>query len=286
MTAADNDTARPAGRLALDALRLLRERLWLRSLLLLMLFAAACVFLGRWQWARHVHKADAVHRVEANYDSLPQPLQHLLPTPGTDLAGDLEWRQVTVTGEYLTNRTVLVRNRPLDGRFGYEVVVPLRTASGTLFLVDRGWIPGGRTVARPDAVPVPPPGKVEVVARLRPGESPADRSPPPGQALRINIPHLTAGLGAPAFRAYGVLASETPATATTAAPQPLPEPDRELGNHLAYALQWWVFAAGGFVLLGYLALREAQNRDLRARGLDPAQVSTRRSRPEPEDEEW
>lgn len=284
MTGAVNDAARPASRLALDALRLLRERLWLRSLLLLILFAVTCVFLGRWQWTRHVHQAGAVHRVEVNYDSHPQPLQHLLPTPGTDLADDLEWRQVTLTGEYQTDRTVLVRNRPINGRFGYEVIVPLRTASGALFLVDRGWIPGGRTGARPDAVPAPPPGQVEVVARLRPSESPSDRSAPAGQALRINIPHLTAGLGAPAFQAYGVLGSETPAPTT--APQPLPEPDHDLGNHLAYALQWWMFAAGGFVLLGYLAFREAQNRDLRARGLDPAQVGRRRSRPGPEDEQW
>jgi cytochrome oxidase assembly protein ShyY1 len=281
-----HDTARSATGLALDAVRLLRERLWLRSLLLVVLFAVACVFLGRWQWARYVHRVDAAHRVEANYDSSPQPLQHLLPTPDTALPGDLEWRRVTLTGTYLTDRTVLVRNRPLNGRFGYEVVVPLRTGSGALFLVDRGWIPNGRTGSRPDEVPAPPSGRVEVVTRVRPSEPASDQRPPPGQTLRINIPHLAAGLGVPTYQAYGVLAGETPTTDT--APQPLPEPDLDLGNHLAYALQWWMFGAGGFLLLGYLALREAQNRDLRARGRDPAQVRRRRSRheDEDEDEEW
>jgi cytochrome oxidase assembly protein ShyY1 len=104
--------------------------------------------------------------------------------------------------------------------------------------------------------------------------------------MRIDVPSLSAGLGTPTYPAYGILDQESPQPA--AAPRPLPDPDLGLGNHLAYALQWWVFALGGFVLLGYFAVREAQNRDLRARGLDPAQVRKRRSRtgPAEEDEDW
>jgi cytochrome oxidase assembly protein ShyY1 len=282
MTALDS-ADRPPTALARDAVRLFREWVWLRSLLLVTAFAVLSVFLGQWQWQRHAEKSDAVHRVEANYTSPADPLDRLLPTPDAALPTSLEWHQTNATGSYLADRTVLIRNRPLNGVSGYEVLVPLRTASGALLLVDRGWLPSGRTSARPDVVPPPPPGPVEVIARLRPGEPPSDQTAPPGQAVRINIPAIAADLGAPTYQAYGVLAQETPVPVT--APQPPARPSLDLGNNLAYALQWWVFALGGFVLLGYVAFREATNRDLRARGLDPVRVRQIRSRRLSEDED-
>ena len=257
----DDDTARPRAELALDAVRLLRERLWLRSLLLVILFAVACTYLGRWQWLRYVARAAAVHRIEANHNAAPAPLEQLLTTAQGALPDGLIWRPVTVTGSYLTERTVLIRKRAFNGVSGYEVVVPLRTPSGEVFLVDRGWLPGGRTGAGPDAVPQPPAGQVQVTARLRSSEPPSDQVPPPGQAMGIDVQSLSAGLKAPTYQAYGILDQESPQVAS--APRPLPDPDLGLGNHLAYALQWWVFALGGFVLFGYFAVREAQNRDLR-----------------------
>jgi cytochrome oxidase assembly protein ShyY1 len=278
--------ARPPAGLALDALRLLREWIWLRALLLVIVFAVACTFLGRWQWSRHLGASRAADRLAANYNSAPDPLAQLLPTPESALPSALEWHRVRVAGAYLPDRTVLIRNRALDGNNGYEVVVPLRTSSSAMLLVDRGWVPEGATGAGPAAVPAPPSGQVVVVARLRPGEPAADRSAPPGQAVTIDLPRLTADLGAPAYRAYGVLDQESPKPAN--APQPLTEPTVDLGLHLAYALQWWVFAVMGFVLLGYFAFRESQNRDLRARGLDPVQVRKERkaARREPEEEDW
>jgi cytochrome oxidase assembly protein ShyY1 len=285
MTALDSADRTPM-RLARDTVRLFREWVWLRSLLLVAAFAVLSVFLGQWQWQRHAEKSDAVQRVEANYTSTADPLDRLLPTPDAALPASLEWHQASATGSYLVDRTVLIRNRPLNGVSGYEVLVPLRTASGVLLLVDRGWLPSGRTSARPDVVPPPPSGQVEVITRLRPGESPSDQTAPPGQEVRINIPAIAADLGEPTYQAYGVLAQETPEPAI--APQALTRPSFDLGNNLAYALQWWVFALGGFVLLGYVAVREATNRDLRARGLDPVRVRQIRSRrtKEEEDEEW
>jgi cytochrome oxidase assembly protein ShyY1 len=190
---------------------------------------------------------------------------------------------VTATGTYQADRTVLIRNRPRNGLFGYEVVVPLRTSAGTDLLVDRGWIPNGQTGARPDSVPAAPPGVVDVEVRLRPGEPPSSRTAPPGQAATIDLANLARQAGSPVYQAYGLLARESPTA--TPAPQLLPEPELDQGPHLAYALQWWVFAIAAFGLLGYFAFREAQNRDALARGIDPQQLR-RRPRPEPEDEDW
>lgn len=284
MTAAVQDSPRTAAANARAAARLFVEKTWWRSLLLVIVFAIACTFLGRWQWSRHEQKLALIARVQANYDSAPVPVQQVLGSVTIPLAADQEWRQVTATGSYQPDRTVLIRNRPFNGVYGYEVVVPLRTASGADLLVDRGWIPNGQTGARPDLVPAPPAGTVTVTARLRPGEPPSGHALPPGQAERINLADLSAQVGAPVYQAYGLLADESPAVAVR--PQPIPRPDLDQGPHLAYALQWWVFGLGGFGLLGYFAFREAQNRDAIARGIDPAQLRRRRSEPDPEDEEW
>jgi cytochrome oxidase assembly protein ShyY1 len=282
VTTAVQEQPRTAARHALAAVGLFRERAWWRSLLLVILFAVTCTFLGRWQWSRHEEKLTFVDRVAANYDSAAVPLPEVLATPTASLAAGDEWRQVSVTGVYLPDRTVLIRNRPRNGLYGYEVIVPLRTAHGADLLVDRGWIPSGRTGARPDSVPASPSGQVQVVVRLRQGEPPSDRTPPPGQAQRINLGQLSSRIGAPVYQAYGVLARESPGVSP--APLPLPKPELDQGPHLAYALQWWIFAMGAFALLGYYAFREAQHRDARARGIDPA-LLRRRSWLDPEEDD-
>ena len=43
-----------------------------------------------------------------------------------------------LTGRYLLDEQVLVRNRPLNGQPGFEVLNPLLLDDGTVFVVDRG----------------------------------------------------------------------------------------------------------------------------------------------------
>jgi cytochrome oxidase assembly protein ShyY1 len=187
-------------------------------------------------------------------------LAELVPALAEPLPREAGWRPVRVRGTYLDDETVVIRNRPNEnGEFGYEVVVPFRVDGGPVLLVDRGWIPNGASGARPDAVPAAPPGEVTVVARLRPTEPPIARAAPAGQAERIDVPRLTAAVGAPAVTgAYAVLAQEEPPPAT--APTPIPRPDEDLGPHLAYALQWWLGAVAVYVLLVVYARKEAQRR--------------------------
>lgn len=267
------------------SLRLFRERGWARTLLGVLALSAVFLLLGRWQWHRYQAASTRSDRIGTHYSHAPVPLTQILPTTSDALAAGLEWRAVAVSGSYQPARTVLVRNRPLDGVYGYEVLVPLRLDDGTVLVVDRGWIPNGRTGARPDTVPAPPTGTVRVVARLRPGEPPVGRTPPPGQALRIDLDRISAGLGAPSFRAYGVLASETPAPAD--APTPLPRPSVSLGPHLSYAVQWVGFAVATWVMLGYYAVREARRRTELAAGPAPGRAAARRRARlrEPEEDE-
>ncbi|HEY6796486.1 MAG TPA: SURF1 family protein [Kineosporiaceae bacterium] len=259
-------------------LTVLRERFWLRLAVAVVLLSVAFFFLGRWQLGRHEAKVARNDRINANYSAAPIPLPAVLPAPDTPLPVDREWTQVRLTGSYESDRQRLIRNRPVNGDFGYEVLVPLRLPSGSTFLVDRGWLPPGEDFVRPDTVPAPPSGQVSVVVRLRPGEPPLDRTPPPGQELRIDLGRLATVAGGTVYRgAYGVLASENPAPAT--APTLLPRPDEDLGPHLAYAVQWWIGDVAAYVLLGYYLVAEVRRRHERPAPTGSAAVPVGRRQP-------
>jgi cytochrome oxidase assembly protein ShyY1 len=268
----DRPPRSPSGRSGLrttrSALRLLRERAWLGALLGVVVLSVVFVFLGRWQYHRHEARSARNALVNTNYSTAPITLRDLLPTvrqnPTAPLPRNLEWRPVTTTGTYLTEFTVLLRNRPQNDQNGYHVLVPLRTTDGPILLINRGWIPAGSTsAAEPDAVPAPPTGTVTVVARLRPSEPTTTRRAPAGQANRIAVRELATALDPADARqvvgAYGLVVSETPRPAQ--APALSPKPDPGLGINLAYAIQWVAFAIAAYVLFGVAMVREARRRN-------------------------
>lgn len=226
------------------------NRRWFGYLLVAIVFAIACVLLSRWQFDRRDEAVAEVNRISANYDAAPTPVASVLPAlDGFDAAD--KWLPVTVTGSYLVDEQLLVRNRPHNGSPGFEVLTPLLLEDGTVFVVDRGWIaPGPNDV--PDAVPTPPTGRVTVVARLQPGEqSLAGRTAPAGQIPTIELEQVAALLDRPTYTgAYGLLDAGDPAALATEA-----KPELDEGPHLSYAVQWIVFALLGFGGLAY-ALRQ------------------------------
>ena len=157
------------------------------------------------------------------------------------------------------NLDLWVRNRPLNGQPGYEVVVPFKLQSGETVVIDRGWLPiGNNTPGRPDSVPAPPQGPVTVVARLKPAEPELQRGAPDGQLASIDLSAYSAQLGYPLLTgAYGQLASESPSV--QAMPFPFPKPTTDEGTHLSYSLQWFAFGVLMFVGFGYAARQQARN---------------------------
>lgn len=234
---------------------LVRGRGWALGLVGVLTFSLACLALGQWQFDRHQNKVLRNQRIDANYDSPPLNLSQVLPEPSSTLSPERAWQPVRVQGQYLAVDTVVVRNRPLRGDFGYEVLVPLSLPDGTALMIDRGWIPNGDNGSAPDSVPAVPAGQVSVVVRLRTGEPDLERAPIPGQASSIDLTELSQRLRLRLFDAYGVLADEQPTVSP--APTTLPRPDQDLGPHLAYAVQWWAFALAGPVLFGRALDREA-----------------------------
>lgn len=260
-----------------------------RSLALALLFALLCGGLSWWQFARRSDTAAENRQIAANWHAQPRPVTELLPS-FTAFDSDVRWRPVELTGSYLTTQQVLVRNRPLNGRPGFEVLTPLRLTGGGIFVVDRGWVSIGAKQDRPDVVPAPPAGTVVVTARLQASEpNLVGRGAPTGEIADVNLPLLARSLAAPVYTgAYGLVRSESPAP--VAAPVPEAQPSADLGvdegTHLSYALQWIVFAMIGFFALG-LTVR----RDLRDSG-DPdvadadERAALRRLRRGPTDDEF
>jgi cytochrome oxidase assembly protein ShyY1 len=254
------------------------ERRELAGLLALaVVFAIACVFLGRWQYHRFQSKYDADHVLGHNYRAAPVAIGQLLPGGGGPLPGSDQWRSVRVSGSYDLAHQLLVRNRPFDGTYGYEVLVPFVPADGgTPLLVDRGWIPNGQTGQAPDSVPAPPSGPVAVTAHLLAGEAPKAATLPAGQFASIDLRAIAARAGIALLPAYGVLASESPRPAT--APRLLPEPDDGgyWGVNLSYAFQWGLFGIAGLAF-PFVFLRRRR----RLRAEDELADATASSGPEP-----
>lgn len=234
---------------------------WLAYVAIAVLFAIACGFLSNWQFSRNAERSSQLALIEANYDAPPASLDALVPAAG-ELPTENQWHPVRLVGTYLDDEQLLARNRAHGGTSAFEVLVPFRTDDGRVLLIDRGWVRPGEG-SEPSAVPAPPTGTVEVIARLRPGESlPASgrSDAPPGQVPTIHLPLIAQELGAGSdfvTSAYGILVSESPAPASV--PNPLASPSDDPGPYLSYAIQWILFAVMGFLFIGYIIRTEIRH---------------------------
>lgn len=231
------------------------SRRWAGYLALALLFAAVCAGLGNWQVARRDEALAEIERVESNFDANPIAIDEALP--------DLEyfdpsqkWHPVVMTGVYRTEDQLLVRNRPLNANPGFEVLTPLQLDDGSIFIVDRGWVPTGQSQDSPDVIPEPPAGQVTVVARLKAGEPKLPgRGADGDQIATVHLPDIAGRLDVPTYTgAYGLMASEDPAPDER--PLPVARPIEDEGPHLSYAFQWFVFGIMAFIGLGWAIRQE------------------------------
>lgn len=251
--------------------RFLFSSKWLGYFVLAVIFAMACVFLGRWQMDRRAETLAEINRVVTNYSATPVPYTEIKDQFDA-LDPEREWTQVELRGSYDLDGQRVVRNRPLNGQPGYDVVVPLRLTTGEAVVIDRGWLPiGNNTPGRPDVIPTPPSGEVTVVARLKPAEPKLDRGAVDGQLASIDLAGFASELPyAIATGAYGQLATENPAVQPM--PTPFPKPATEEGTHLSYSLQWFAFGVLMFIGFGYAARQQARNAAIDAEEEEDEQI--------------
>ncbi len=231
--------------------RLLRPR-WLLAHITVVAIVGLFVALGVWQLSRHEERQARNELGESRLTAPPVGLGSLLES-ATDLES-LEFRRVTVTGEFAPEHEVLIRSQVHLGIAGFHVITPLVGENGQAVLVNRGWVDLTR-----DEVPVasapPPPGSVRVegwveLSKDRPPLGPEDPSQGRLDVLsRVDIKRIGQQQPTPLAPIYIVQVGER----ASELPVPVDQPEfTDQGPHLAYAIQWFGFAVIGAV--GYLAL--------------------------------
>jgi len=111
---------------------------------------AVTLRLGYWQW----HRGLAREALDAQYAraaaQLPEALRVGSPVPeGVDAV------LATAVGEYDGTRQLLLDNQVHDRIPGYQVLTPIRLASGGIALINRGWLPQNPDRRVLPALPVP-----------------------------------------------------------------------------------------------------------------------------------
>ncbi len=172
------------------------------------------------------------------------PSPRRCPTP-TAFDVDQRWQVVALSGEYLVDEEVVVRNRPVRGQLGLrgDHAVPPRRRHGVHGRprLDRAGVRRPAERVRRAARPA----TSRSTARLKAGEERiAGRTSTGIEFATIDLDELAERVGEPSYTgAYGVLvqsgadADEPPLAAA--------RPVRDEGPHLSYALQWFVFALLG-----------------------------------------
>jgi surfeit locus 1 family protein len=214
---------------------------------------AAAVFLfvvlGNWQLGRAAEK----RALDEDF-SRAEPA---LPLPSASIAVP-RYQRVTASGSYDTDHQFLLDNMSESGRAGVHVLTPLLLSDGNALLVDRGWVPFGATR---DSLP-----DVTVAGASRTVAGRMDQLPRPSIPLKAppadGWPRLTS------FPEMNELASQI---GRDLHPQLIlldpRDPDGFTRNwhvpgttslrHLAYAIQWFAFAATAVAIWIALGLRRS-----------------------------
>jgi len=246
--------------------RFLLSRRWVLFALAVVVLAYGCYLLGRWQFHR-LHDREATNtQTRTNLAAAPVSVDDVL-APGRAVAAKTEWLRVSATGTYDRASSVIVRYQTRDGASGVDIVTPLRTASGTSLLVDRGWMATGNAGLDNVQAPAPPPGRVTVVGWVRADATGDSTQVTDGSTRAISSRAIGATLGSPVYGGFVDAQKETPATGKRLVRAEAPD----LGNgpHFFYGLQWWFFGVLAVVGFCYLAWDE-RRKTQRERSMPPS----------------
>jgi surfeit locus 1 family protein len=238
-------------------LRKMFSRAWWLTTLLVFVGTAVCIRLGFWQLDRLELRREFNAQVMSMQAAPMLDLNEGLPA---DISS-MEWRAVTVTGDYDFENQVALRNRYLETRYGYHLVTPL-LFNGAAVLVDRGWIP-----ADADWRDFDEPGAVTVMGQIRLGQGKpafggvADALPEDGDPLKVwnnlDVERMSAQFPYPILAVY----IQPDAGEGDVTPPIAYQPEIELteGSHFGYAFQWFTFAAILFAGYPFYLRKQDQN---------------------------
>ncbi|GHH89291.1 SURF1 family cytochrome oxidase biogenesis protein [Streptomyces capitiformicae] len=243
--------------------RFLLSRQWVILTLVALLLIPTMIRLGIWQMDRYEERTARNQLVADALAAKPVPVERLT-SPGHTVTSAERYRSVTAKGRFDTDDEVVVRRRTnSNDEIGVHVLTPFVLDDGKVLLVNRGWVPAGPTQTEFPEIPAPPAGEVTVTGRLMPDETTEAsgikdlKDLPDRQIMLINSEQEAERLGAQVLGGYLALTAPEPKGDT---PELLGRPgDENAALNYAYALQWWLFAAG--VPIGWVILVRRETRD-------------------------
>lgn len=226
--------------------------------LAMLVIAFTTVLLGNWQMRRAEEKL----ALQAILDR--QAAAPVASLPAVPVAGE-NWalRRVSVRGEFLASRMILIDNRVHDGVPGYHVVMPMRMEGSALHvLVNRGWVAAGAHRDRLPSVQTPAGVLTVEGTAVIPASNPYELSGAPrananAGPVRQNlvIERVAAEQGL-ALQPVVILQGSAAADGLL---RDWPRPDARTDSHRAYALQWYAMALVAVVL--WIAFNLKKNDD-------------------------
>jgi surfeit locus 1 family protein len=223
------------------------SRAWILATLLVFAGTAFCIRMGIWQLDRLKQRRAFNAQVETMRAAELLDLNQNLPTG----ISSMEWRAVTVTGEYDFENQVALRNQFYGDQYGYHLITPLRFSSGAV-LVDRGFIPADGNAAPKDWRKYDKSGQITVTGQIRLGqEKPAFGGVADAETghldiwNNLNLIRMSAQSPYPILPVYVQPNEIKNDTVPPIAFQPVVELTE--GSHASYALQWFSFATILFV---------------------------------------
>jgi cytochrome oxidase assembly protein ShyY1 len=244
--------------------RFLLSRQWVILTLVALLLIPTMVRLGIWQMHRYEERTARNRLVAEALGAEPVPVEELT-SPGHTVTRAERYRSVTAKGRFDTDHEVVVRRRTNShDEVGYHVLTPFVLDDGKVLLVNRGWVrsTGLGETAFPE-IPAPPRGEIAVTGRLMPDETTEVsgikdlKGLPDRQIMLINSEQEAHRLGSPVLGGYIAQTMPEPKGGT---PELIGSPgDEDAALNYAYAVQWWLFAAG--VPMGWITLVRRERRD-------------------------
>ncbi len=216
---------------------------------------ASMINLGLWQYSRYHERLDFNELVSLRVNAQPKNLNDLLGELDADTtnASELEWLNVSISGRYLDDQTLLAVNRSQEGVSGVDPLTPLLIdgdPGNQVILVNRGFI--SQKTETPDA----PVGTVKIVARVRLSETRrfGELSDPTtgklDEIININLTRLSAQIENLNTQIYLEILDSQPKDSPEIAR--IADPVLSTGSHLSYTAQWFIFSV--FVAAGWVVV--------------------------------
>jgi cytochrome oxidase assembly protein ShyY1 len=228
---------------------LLRPK-WLLFHLLCIVAIGGMITAGFWQLGRHHQRQAFEAEVRDRQQAPAVPFEELdLSDPSA-----LEWRNVTATGTYDTERQFTVVNVSQDGTGGTDPVNGLVLRDGTVLIVNRGFLPGAQPTPTPPGGEVTITGRVRLTQKAKLGQPSDDGSQQLTQIRRVDLAALSQQFDQPVQPVY---IDQLDLSGEPAAMRQVAPPDLGGGPpHLSYTVQWFIFSVA--VAVGWvLAVRKS-----------------------------